>query len=739
MRRILILMCAFHISSCGAVSPMSTAVEDAPVDETVDFYHGDRVSDPYRTLEENNNSDTLAWLARQEQKAAAYFEGEPFTKIKDRLIGLEKQQTSAYAQPIWAGGRLFALKTQPPLSQPMLVAMPSWEHPEQEEVLVDPNIIDPGGALAIDWYVPSHNGRLVAVSMSKNDTEQGDLFIYNLETIATPKSARKAKGKKQAVEAVDASAPKKEPYPMIDDVISGVSHGIGGGSLVWTPDNKAFYYTKYSDDNGLSEQVYLHKLGDSPHRDTYELGRGFDPIARIQLEIETRSGRVIAKVQRGEGPEFAHHLRNPDGIWQVLSSFADPIVEIVFAPAGGMFLVSREDAKRGKVLFLPSPKVPLNQAKRLILETNEPIVAGISGHNALLVTPNRLYVKYQKAGTSELRVFSHDGKQLDIVQQRYSAVDVGLVSLEREEILIPVLSYNAPAAWFRYNGQLGAGSLTKTKLSPSGIEMDDIQIDEVSVLSKDGAKIPLTLVYQTGLQQTGNNPTVLMGNGGFGSFMTPDFTSFHRIWLESGGILAFAQVRGGGELGTDWHTAGRLTHKQNAFDDFYNCAQFLIDQKYTNKSKLAVRGEGAGALLAAVMLTQHPDTFQAVVAESGVYDLMRNEYTPGGEASVPEYGSNSDEAQYRAMVAYSPYHHVPKNTAFPAALFIAGRNNPKVAPWHSRKMAARLQAESKGSSPILFKSAPNAGQGNRLPFMQRLTDAAEILTFLSKSLNVDLQ
>ena len=735
-------------TACGGALQIAGPIAAAdPEDVTVDYFHGDRVSDPYRWLEETGTPKTDEWLAKQAKKADAFFTGA--AKVKDRLIELEKQKSPVYTQLVQVGKRLFALKTQPPLNQPLIVAMPSWEHPEQEEVVVDPNILDPTGATAVDWFVPSPNGKLLAVSLSKNDTEAGDLYIYKLEKKPAPKSAKhnkKAKGNrnaKNAPSAADAAATpekKEEPYGKLDEVIPRVNRSVGGGSLVWTTDGKGFYYVRYPDEenpNGsLNQKVYYHNIGDMPHSDTLELGQEVERIGCVRLEIDARSNRVIATIQRGRAQSFAHYLRNPDGTWQNLSTFDDDTVEIVFAPSGGMFVITREEAKRGKVLFLPSPKVPITQAKRLIPEVNDVIVAGIRGQQAMTATKTRLYVNYLTSSGYELRIYALDGRKMDAITRPFAAVTGALVPTEREEVLVPIQAYNAPSTWWRYDGQLGAGSLTQTRLSTTGLDGSDLQVEELTALSKDGAKLPITVVHKSGVSRSGENPTLIASVGAFGAFRMPHFDSFERIWLDNGGILAYASVRGNGELGEDWHAAGRLTHKQHTFNDLYDCVRYLVKEKWTSNGKVALRGTGESALSAMVVLTQHPDAVRAATAKEGSYDMMRNEYTAGGETQVSELGTNTEETEYRAMIAYSPYHHVPQRTDLPAALIIAGRNDRCTAPWHSRKMAARLQAEQTGGGAILFRTGSDRGRGNHLPYLRQLQEEAEELYFLFRSLGV---
>jgi len=256
--------------------------------------------------------------------------------------------------------------------------------------------------------------------------------------------------------------------------------------------------------------------------------------------------------------------------------------------------------------------------------------------------------------------------------------------------------------------------------------------------SKDSTKIPINIIRRKGAKLDGKNPTLLTGYGGYKISISPAYNVNVRVWLDQGGVFAEANLRGGDEYGDDWHRAGMLTKKQNVFDDFAACAEYLIQAGYTNSSRLAIAGGSNGGLLMGAEITQHPKLFRAVASSVGIYDMLRNELSPNAVFNVPEYGSVKDPVQFRALYAYSPYHHVVDGSPYPAVLFLTGANDPRVNPMHSRKMAARLQAATSSGLPILLRTSSNSGHINA-SLNERIERTADIYAFLLDELGVPVR
>ena len=309
-------------------------------------------------------------------------------------------------------------------------------------------------------------------------------------------------------------------------------------------------------------------------------------------------------------------------------------------------------------------------------------------------------------------------------------------SLEDNSLLFRDVSYTEPAAWFKIAS--GKTEPVKTALvNTSPVSFADIEVTREFAASKADIEVPLNIIRRKGTKTDGNNPTLLYGYGGYGISMTPNFDFTRRLWFDRGGVYVVANIRGGGEFGEDWHKAGNLTKKQNVFDDFAAAAEYLIKQKWTRAQKLALQGGSNGGLLMGAMITQHPDLMRAVVSAVGIYDMLRVELAPNGAFNVTEFGTVKDPKQFKALYAYSPYHHVVDDTKYPSILMMTGANDGRVAPYHSRKMVARLDEANKSSNPILLRTSSSAGHGLGTALSERIKQLSDQYSFLFAQLDMD--
>jgi prolyl oligopeptidase len=355
--------------------------------------------------------------------------------------------------------------------------------------------------------------------------------------------------------------------------------------------------------------------------------------------------------------------------------------------------------------------------------------------DAFLPTKGRLYVVEQAGGPERLRAFALDGKAIGPVGTVPVSSVTGLVRLgDGDDILFGNTSFVEPPAWYRLSAS--DGRVTKTALAQtSPWDFSGVEVVREQAVSRDGTRVPVTILRPKGIALDGRNPTVLTGYGGFSIAISPAFSRTSAAWLEQGGVIATANLRGGSEFGEEWHKAGALTNKQNVFDDFYACARLLIDKGYTSPEKLAIQGGSNGGLLMGAAFTQHPEAFKAVVAHVGYYDSLRVEAAPNGVFNTTEYGSVKDPVQFKALYTYSPYHHVKDGTQYPAVLFMTGANDPRVDPFHSRKMVARLLA-SGTKQPVLLRTSSKAGHGIGTALSERIAQVADYYTFLFDQLGV---
>jgi prolyl oligopeptidase len=703
----LVLPCAPAIAAPASAHesalPPLPSTPQRPVSRT---YHGVTVVDPYEWLERGDDPEVQAWTSAQDAHARAWLARVPgIDWIRTRVREVLLAKRTSFGAPIERGGRLFATRSQPPAPQPVVVALDGPDAAAQARVILDPAALDPTGKTSFDWFVPSLDGALVAASISVSGKEDGTVHVYEVAT------------------------GKERP-----DRIPRVNSGTAGGSLTWVKDG--FYYTRHPApgerppaDMGFYQEVWFHRLGTPASEDVYAEGREF--VAPRIAEHALRSSRdgawVVDLVQKGDGGEFETWLRGPEGGWRRISTLADKVVDARFGEDGGLWLLARKDAPRGRILRLALPGGDLAKAS-VVAE------AGAGAIDDLAVTTGRLYVAEIAGGPSRLRVLDLGGKPVgEVALPPVSGVGA-LTTLGRDEVLYSVSRYTAPTGW--YATRDGALEARRTSLSTSTtVSLDDVEVVREECTSKDGTKVPLTVLRRKGTRLDGKNPTLLSGYGGYGLSETPRFMSSARPWFDAGGVYAIAHVRGGGEWGEPWHLAGNLLHKQNVFDDFAACAERLVALHYTRPERLALEGGSNGGILMGAMITQHPGLARAVLAKVPVLDMLRVETHPNGAFNVTEYGTVKDAAQFKALLAYSPVHHVVPGTEYPAVYLSAGLSDPRVDPYHARKMAALLQAASRSGRPVLLRVS-GFGHGIGSPLEERVTQATDAWAFTFGELGV---
>ena len=685
-----------------------------PLRPVVDTYHGVDVEDAYRWLEDSTDPEVARWIAAQDAHTRAILDAWPGRDaLRRRVTELTVTGSVAYGALHAADGRLFAIKRQPPLEQMLLVVLADADDLGSERVVVDPNVLDPSGRTSIDWYVPSFDGSKVAVSLSFAGTEAGDVHVFDTAT-----------GRD------------------LGDCVPRVNGGTAGGSLAWSVDGLGFFYTRYprpgerpADELGFDVHVHRHSLGSDPALDRYEIGREFPRIAEIRLESSSDGRFTLASVQKGDGGEFTHWLREKHGAWHPLTRYEDRCVAARLGSDGAIYFVSLLGAPRGRVLRLAPDAVDrgVAAAVAIIPEAADAIEASFAHGTGLWTGDDRVYVLYQKGGPNVVRAFDLGGRaEGELPQPPLSAVD-DLVVLPGGNVLFQVQSFTVPPAWYR-RPRVGGPALRTALAETSPADYSDCEVVRDEAVSKDGTRVPITVLRLRGIVLDGTHPTIVYGYGGYGVCQTPGFRGRLRAWIERGGTFAVAHIRGGGEFGETWHREGSLGSKQNVFDDFAACARRLVSAGYATHEKLALMGGSNGGLLMGAMITQHPDLARAVVSLVGLYDMLRVERTPNGAYNVPEFGTVLDPAMFRVLHAYSPYHRVRDGAAYPSILMATGENDPRVDSWHSRKMVARLQAATSALFPILLRTNPAAGHGRGTPLSDQIDEYTDVLAFLMREL-----
>jgi prolyl oligopeptidase len=706
----IILPLILSLGLAAAAAPLPAV--PTPREPVTNNYNGVAVVDDYQWLEDATNPAVRDWTRQQNERTRAYFDQLAFHDgLAQELSELIADESASYGLADCRGGIIFATRFKPPAQQPVLVRLKSVYPPALRKVVFDPNVWNTNGTTAMDWFAPATDGRLTAICLSENGSENGVLHFFETDTGRT-----------------------------LPDVIPGVQYPTGGGSAAWNADGTGIFYTRYphagerpEGDLHFYQQIWFHKLGTPVSADTYELGRDFPRIAEIELAASEDGQQILATVANGDGGDYAHYLRDEAGSWHQLTHFTDGIKAIKFGKDAALYLLSNKNAPRGKILRLPLTgldQVDLAKAAVVVPERK-----GVLSEYA--PSANGLYVTVMEGGPSRLWFYPRGGgSPMEVPALPVSSVG-GLHCWSGDELLFANTSFLVPSGWYEWEPGMKQPRTTAFQMT-SPANFSDIEVVREFATSKDGTKIPLSILRKKGIKLDGNNPTLLTGYGGYGVSLTPGFSSTRRLWFDAGGVYAVANLRGGGEFGEAWHLAGNLTHKQNVFDDFIACAEHLIQRKYTSPSKLAVMGSSNGGLLMGAFLTQRPDLARAVVSRVGIYDMLRVELDPNGAFNTTEFGSVKDADDFKALYAYSPYHHVQDGTAYPAVLFPCGETDGRVNPAHSRKMTARLQAASSSGLPVLLRTTATAGHGMGSSLKDRVAEQADIYTFLFKELGVDI-
>lgn len=690
-----------------------------PPGPTVDVIQGVRVADPYRALENPADGAVQAWSDAQNARTRAYLDALPGRgAVAEKLTRFITAASPAYASLQARGGGVFALYNDPARQQPSLVVMNAAADVASRRELIDPNSLDASGHTAIDWYEASPDGAKVAVSLSLNGSEDGTLHVYDVAT-----------GREEGT-----------PIPR-------VQYPTAGGSLAWTADGKGFWYTRYPPadapeaERHFNQSVYLHSLGADPAADAVVLSAhdGLPRTGEIYLDNRAGGSAALASVELGDGGQFQHFVLTPDGAAVRVAGYEDHVIAAAISADGVVFGVSRLNAPMGKVLKLSPPYTGGFATAKLIVPP-DPAAAIIDGGEfttPLTVARDHLFVSRIAGGPSVVSVYDLDGGHgASLPLPPVSAVGE-VDATPSGDAFYSVSTYLKPTWFARWAAASGASAPTGLAMT-SPISFDDTEVVRAFATSKDGTKVPLNIIRRKGLVLNGANPTLLYGYGGYGVSQVPRFAGpTTRLWLDGGGVWVIANLRGGGEFGETWHQQGMLTRKQNVFDDFAAAGEALIANGYTSHAKLALLGGSNGGLLMGAAITQHPALARAVVSQVGIYDMLRVELDPNGAFNVTEFGTVKDPDQFKALLAYSPYHHVEKGVAYPAVLMMTGANDGRVNPMNSRKFAAALQAATSSDRPILLRTSKTSGHGIGSSLSERIGVATDLLTFLFDQLGMD--
>jgi prolyl oligopeptidase len=670
----------------------------APVTTT---YHGVDVTEDYRWLEDSSAEETVRWTQAQQSRTRAYLDAVPWRgALRSRVEKLLRDDSTTYLALSGGGDLFFAMKEQKPRQRPMLVSLTDLDDLATERMVLDPMEIDPSGETTIDWFVPSPDGKRVAVSLSEHGNEDGTLHVYDVAT-------------RERVGA---------PIPHVN---------VMGGSMAWRHDGGALWYTLPADPAGLRQQVWFRELG--AETDVVDLTGPFaaPQIAENFLSPSPDGRWVMDRVQKGDGGEWQIFVRAQDagGTWWQVAEISDGCVHAVLGD-DALYLLSRRGAPRGQVLRLPLEHgVTVSDAHTVVPASDRAI-------DDVAVTADTLWVVDLDGGPQHVRRFDLGGGELSPVElppvSSVSSYAARLTRLRPDLIAWLSGSFTDPGTWHATAD--GADPAPTSLRTTTSVDLAGYVVTREMATSKDGTRVPISVIAAPDTPRDGSAPALLIAYGGYGISLVPRFHPERLLWLEQGGVYAVANIRGGGEYGEEWHQAGRLTTKQNCFDDFIACAEHLAIAGYTSHDRLAILGGSNGGLLMGAVLTQRPDIARAVVAAVPVLDSLRSETSTNGVYNTAEFGTVADPEQFAALMAYSPYHHVEDQTSYPAVLLTAGEHDTRVEAWHAKKMAARLQAATRSEHPVLLRMEAGGHLDGSLD--QTIDESTDIHTFLFDQLDL---
>jgi prolyl oligopeptidase len=672
--------------------------------EHTDVYHGVRVEDPYRWLENADSPETRRWIESQNALAQPYLESIPAReRLKKRMTELWNYER--YDLPVKRAGRYFYTRNDGLQNQSVLYVADALN--AKPRVLLDPNQLSKDATIALGEFVPSPDGKLVAYSLSDAGS---DWRIWKVRDVA---SGRDLPDELRFIKFVP---------------------------VAWTNDSRSLYYARYpqradgTGDDGKQREIYWHKLGAPQDSDMRVYQVTDHPTRSPFLQLSDDGRYLVISVYEGanatgityrklaaDGSPAGEVVRlfdtfdaryvfigEIDDVFYVQTTAQSPNARLIAVPA------TSGDPKQWRVI-LPESKFAM---------TNASIVGG------------RIFAQYLQDAHSVVRAFALDGKALYDVRLPGLGQATGFNGdVTDDETFFAYTDFLTPHSIARLDVASGAVSVFRAPKLPA--DTSQFVTEQVFYRSKDGTRVPMFIAHRKDFRRNGQTPLMLYGYGGFNIAQQPTFSVPVYVWLEMGGAFAVANIRGGSEYGEDWHSAGTKLRKQNVFDDFIAAAEWLIAEQYTSTPKLAIRGRSNGGLLVGAVMTQRPELFGAALPAVGVLDMLRY-HTPSANARqwASDYGLSEDEAEFRAQYAYSPVHNVKANVCYPPTLVTTADHDDRVVPWHSYKFAAQLQRAQGCANPVLLRVETRAGHGAGKPVWMQIEDFADQWAFLVKSLRM---
>lgn len=657
----------------------------------VKIYHGIKVPEPYAWLEVAKDPKVKKWIEEQNAYAEKELSKYPGREaLAKRVSELSLTPPTRYSPKV-VNQTLFFMKDTPPRPQPVLMTQ-DWPN-GQEKALVDTNKEAHPAAITDFW--PSPSGKYVAYGTAVGGSELTTIFFVETAT-----------GKR------------------LPDVLADAAGGTTPPALAWDADEKGVTFVRLPKDSLFDASLYHHTMGTDAKKDTQVYGRDLSKVAEWELTTSPDGKMTAAMVHFGDGAPFQIAFKTQDGWKLVAGPQADIRAGGRWVPEG-LLAVTYKGAPRGEVRVFQED----GSSRVLIPEGQWAVIDAYPIKGGVLVS--RVWGDEER-----IEHWTNAGQLVRVVNLPSAGIGLGTIasSSSSSDALITYNTWTIPQRWVSYNAE--GGPLKTVFEVPTVGDFKDIVIDRTEAVSKDGTRVPISIIHHKSVTPNSQRPTILYAYGGFGVLQQPRFLGSTLAWLERGGVYAVANIRGGGEFGEPWHQNGMKTKKQNVFDDFYACAQLLHEAGWTNPDKLGIMGGSNGGLLVGASLVQHPAAYKAVVGLVGVYDSLGHERFPNGTYNIPEYGASAVKDEFDAILAYSPLQNVKPDTDYPAVLLLTGENDLRVAPWQTRKFGAALQAATTSGEPVLLITKTDAGHGQGASFSQKVGKAALSLSFMAQHLGL---
>ncbi|RPE12098.1 S9 family peptidase [Chitinophaga lutea] len=669
--------------------------------DTVDDYHGKKIADPYRWLEDDNSADTKAWVEAENKVTQGYLAAIPFRdKIKKRLEALWNYPR--YGAPFREGEFYYFYKNDGLQNQAVLYRQKGLSG--TPEVFIDPNKLSEKGTAALGSLSFSKDGKYAAYLIAKAGSDWQEGFVMDVAT---------------------------------KQVLADKLDWIKFSGLSWK--GHGFYYSRYDAPDEKSKlskkneyhKVYYHKVGETQAQDELVYVDKEHPLRNAGAGLtEDERFLILSTTEGTSGNELWYRdLQDASqtGFQLLIKGFAtDP--DVIDNVGDKLLVKTNQDAPNFKVVLI-DPKNPAKENWKTIIPEQEEVLLGVG------TAGGKLFANYLKHASTRIMQYDRTGK----LERKIDLPGIGTASgfggkAEDKTLFYSFTSFVAPATTYKYDiasGQSDVFRKTEVKFNPA-----EYETKQVFFTSKDGANVPVFLSYKKGIKLDGSNPVLLYGYGGFNIPMTPGFSVSNLFFMEQGGIYAVVNLRGGNEYGEAWHKAGMLQNKQNVFNDFIGAAEYLVREKYTSPSKIAIRGGSNGGLLVGAAMTQRPDLFKVALPAVGVLDMLRYQKFTIGWAWVVEYGSSEKPEQFDYLIKYSPLHNLRKGTHYPATLITTADHDDRVVPAHSFKFAAALQEAHQGVNPVLIRIETQAGHGAGKPTSKLIDEAADVWAFTMYNLGM---